>query len=191
MHVRFSTIVGTPVVEQGSDMAIAGITDILIHPDTGKIEGFFVEPVGFFQSEALFLSSLDIIRWGTAVVIRDRDILCPLEDFIRLQDLLNDERRILDQRMKTESGRSLGVCRDLQFDTNSMKSEWLFPKKFFRWGTALPMREVVEVRTDAIIVRDPPAAQKYAEPQEEEPTILQVIESIPEVQEPKATRSSQ
>ena len=60
----------------------------------------------------------------------------------------------MGQRLQTESGVALGVCRDAQFDTKLFRLEWLFPRLFLRWGVAVPASAIVEVRTDAVMVRD-------------------------------------
>lgn len=62
---------------------------------------------------------------------------------------------MLNQRIRTESGTSLGRCRDVQFNTDTMHIEWIFPRKWFRWGMALPVSDIIEVRNDAIIVKHP------------------------------------
>ncbi len=155
MHVRFSHCVGAPVVEDGTEEFLGSLSGILIHPDTGAIEGFFVKVSKFFGGEELFLSGLDIVRWGTRIAVSSSDVLSPVEDRIRLQTLLSDPRPILGQRIRTESGENLGRCRDVQFDTEAMRIEWLFPKRFVYSGVALPVSEIVEVREDGIIVRDP------------------------------------
>lgn len=154
MHVRFSSCIGLPIVEDGDHYVLGFLSGILIHPDTGKIEGFLVHAEGVAGQHNLFCGSRDILRWGTRIYVRSADVLAPVEDRIRLQPLLDDPRTVLDQHIQTESGGKLGKCKDVQFNTDSMHIEWLFPKKWFRWGVALPVSEIVEVRNDAIIVRD-------------------------------------
>lgn len=154
MHVRFNTCIGTPVLEEGGDAVIGVISGILIHPDTGKIEGFMVHVQGFMGKGDLFCSSADIIRWGTRVYLRDASVLAPPEDRIRLQPLLQDPRTVIGQKIRTESGVHLGRCKDVQFNTDVMHIEWLFPRKHFRWGIALPVADILEVTPAAIIVGD-------------------------------------
>ena len=183
MHVRFSSCIGLPVVEEGDGETIGTISGMLIHPDTGKVEGFFVHRPGLFGSDHSFLSTLDILRWGMRVEVRTEDVLGSLEDHIRLQPLLLDPRPVLGQQMRTERGVVLGRCKDVQFDTKHFLTEWLFPKKFFRWGTPLPLGSVVEVRRDAIIMRDPL--------QKERPTVPEqsaLIPQFPEVAEARVLR---
>ena len=154
MHVRFSTCIGIPVIEEMADEGIASINGILIHPDTAFVEGFFVTIPSFLRTEELFLSSSDIIHWGMSVHIRTADVLAPLEDRVRLAALVEEGRTVLDQRVVGEGGRVIGTCRDVQFDTRVFHLEWIFPKKFLRWAIPIPTAAIVEVTPAAIIVRD-------------------------------------
>lgn len=154
MHVRFSTVAGLPIVEEEREQHVASMSGILIHPDMGKIEGFFVTVPAFLHTTELFLPTVDIQHWGSRVRIRDADTLSPLDDLVRLQTLAEERRTVIGQRIITEGGAVLGVCRDVQFDTKTFMLEWLFPKKWFRWQRPIPISSVVLVRTDAIVVRD-------------------------------------
>jgi uncharacterized protein YrrD len=162
MHVRFSTAIGLPVVDEEMVEQLGTIAGIFLHPDLGKVEGFFVRINGFFRHEMLFLSSLDILRWGLRVVVRDADVIAPLEERVRLQALAEEGRPVLSQKILTDTGRSLGRCADVQFDTRSFMAEWIWPRRLWRWGTPFPLSQIIEVRKDAIIVRDPalPVAEK-------------------------------
>jgi len=162
MHVRFTTAVGLPVFDDDASEVVGMLSGIFLHPDTGKVEGFFVRTQTNFGKQQLFLSSLDIRRWGLRVVIRSADMLSPLEDRVRLRTLLDERRFILDQRILTDTGRYLGTCRDVQFDTDLFMVEWIWPKKWWRWGMPIALSQILEVRRDAIIVRDPsaPAPEK-------------------------------
>lgn len=131
----------------------AVVSGILIHPDRGLVEGFFVHTPAFFGSEMLFLQTMDIRHWGTHIRIESSDLLIPTEDVIRLAELLQENRPVLGQRMISEEGRTLGTCRDVQFDTQHFQIEWLFPKQWMRWQPAIPASSIVEVRTDVIVVR--------------------------------------
>ena len=154
MHVRFSRCIGMSVCaehEQGSCGALAGI---VIHPDTGGVEGFFVRSSGLLGGGRQFLSVDDIIHWGARITIRSADALCPLEDVIRVHSSLRDGRTVLGQPMICEDGTPLGRCRDVQFTTHLFRAEWLYPRRMFRWRLPVAITDVVEIRPDAIIVRN-------------------------------------
>ena len=173
MHVRFSSAVGLPVVEEGSADPLAVIDDILIDPDSGKIEGFPVVIRRFLGSDRFILLPMDILHWGMRVTVRSAHVLAPAEDIVRLQALLEDDRRVLGRPMVTQGGKTLGRCGDVQFDTAHFMIEWLFPRRWWRWGLPVPISDVVEVRTDAIVVRN--RAAKAKEKPEDAALILGVM----------------
>lgn len=155
MHVRFSTAVGLPVCEEGSHEPLGRIVKILIHPDTGKIEGFGVKISGFlFTSAEKFLPVADILRWSLRVVVRSSDVLCDVTDMVRLEPLLSSPRPVLGQKIVTNNGRQLGRCGDVQFDTTHFMLEWIFPKKLWKAGVPISAGHIEEVRSDAIIIRE-------------------------------------
>jgi uncharacterized protein YrrD len=162
MHIRFTHCRGLPVIEEHSQQVIGTIAEIFIHPDMGKAEGFFVKISHFMHSETLFLSVADITHWGRTVMIRDRDVLAALEEHVRLQQMFDEGRTVLGQKMVTDTGKKLGTCADAQFETKTFRVEWLFPKKMFQWARPVPITSVQEVRPDAIVIRDQATVQEPA-----------------------------
>lgn len=157
MHIRFSIAVGMPVLDDETSRIVARISGILIHPDTGKIAGFFVSVAGLFSSNEFFLSSQDIVAWGTVVHVRHQDVIVPADELVRLKPLLEDGRTMLGQRILTaKKRRYMGICKDVQFDTRQLAIEWLFPRKyFFLSQNPIPASEVTEVTKKAILVKEP------------------------------------
>lgn len=154
MHVRFSTVIGLPVIDDSAEEEIASLSGILLNPDIGKVEGFFVHINGFFHSQELFLPVMDIVHWGNRVRVREAASLSPLEEFVRLNTLYTEGRSVIGQRIVTEAEVPLGMCRDVQFDTVTFYLEWIFPRRWWRWATPLPSSSIVLVRPDAVVVRD-------------------------------------
>ena len=182
MQVRISTCKGALVVEESSEEVLGMLADILIHPDTGDIEGFYVQVFGGFGgSRYLFCRSVDIVRFGTRIYVRNADVLCDPYEIVRLRSLLDDGRSVLGQRVRTESGQIIGRCRDIQFNTETMKIEWIFPKRFFRWKRGIAVSDIIEVKDDYIVVRDEPI------PVAEEKEHISVLDPI-EIIDPKVSR---
>ena len=156
MHVRFSIVRGTLVVDEQTQQTLGGISGVLLHPDTGNVVGFFVVGMGYLAGQELFLLAADILSWGTKVHIRSEDRLTPPQDLIRLVALLEHPRPILGQKIVTQRAkRTLGTCSDVQFDTKHFQLEWLFPRRFFMEGRPIPASDIIEVTQKAIIVREP------------------------------------
>jgi len=181
MHIRLSSCLGMPIRAEDTEEMIGTVRGILLHPDRGTVEGFFVRVPGLFYSSSLFLSAFDIAHFGRTIIVRDHDRVAPAADFIRVQPLLSDPRTVLGQRIRTESGLFLGHCRDIQFETGSMRFTWLFLKKWFRWCEPIAVSEIVEVRPEAVIVRDPPALVKERTKGEAE--MVPVVPLLPEMPE--------
>jgi uncharacterized protein YrrD len=154
MHIRFSTCIGLPVVDDSTEEGVGTLASLLIHPDLGTVEGFFVRIPKFLHSETLFVASMDIVHWGTHVRISDGDALGPLEDRVRLQAFVSEGRTVIGQKLLTEGGAYLGICQDVQFNTKTFTLEWLFPKKLLRWGIAVPASAIVEVKPEGVMLRD-------------------------------------
>lgn len=178
MHLRFSSILGYEVGDEETGEVLGKVRGILVHPDTGKVEGFFVRTRGMF-SVPLFLASMDIRRWGSRIHVRHHDVLVPIGEHIRLQSLLEEKRPVLGQLIRTERGKTLGHCRDLEFDTEQSILLRLYLRRFFREAPPIPASDILEVRRDAIIVRDPKRPQPAKEPTAAE-VATAVIESLQE-----------
>src|SRR5687768_9929978 len=104
MHVRFSTCLSMPVTEEGTEEELGSLSELLINPDTGKIEGCFVSVPGFLRSQQLFITVMDIVRWSTRVYVRNSDALFPIEEHLRLLPLYMERRTLLKQPIRTETG---------------------------------------------------------------------------------------
>ncbi|MCF7844547.1 MAG: PRC-barrel domain-containing protein [Kiritimatiellales bacterium] len=181
MHVRFSTSKDLPVVDQDEEK-LGDLSGMLIDPDTGKVEGFYVDVPALMGNSTLFCSSMDIRSWGTMIHLRDREVLSPAEDRVRLQNLLADNRSVFGQKICTESGAYLGKCKDVQFDTGKMKITWIFPKRLFGWGAGIPATEIIEVKKE-IIVKDPikPKEEEAMDPAE-------ALEKLQDIADPGIVR---
>ncbi|NOS67353.1 MAG: hypothetical protein HOO67_03230 [Candidatus Peribacteraceae bacterium] len=160
MRARYTRSLGLPVLDEESGEVLGSVAGMLLNPDTGVVEGFFVRTEGFFSGQNLFLGSADILHWGLRITVRDRDVLSSPEERVRLQPLLEGRRPVIGQKIITESGRTLGRCTDVQFNTESFRLEWLFPRRFFRWGIPISAKQIVEVKTEGVIVKDPAAVER-------------------------------
>ena len=159
MRTRYTRSLGLPVLDEETGDVLGIVSGMVVHPDTGAVEGFFVRPEEFWSQDELFLTSLEILHWGVRITVRSRDVLAAPDELVRMQTILASGRPVLGQTIVTENGRRLGRCADVQFNTESFRLEWLFPRRFFRWGIPIPASSIVEVQQDAIIVRDPPVTQ--------------------------------
>jgi uncharacterized protein YrrD len=180
MHVRFSMIRGLPVISEDDEETQGFLGDVLIHPDTGALEGFFVYRYSLLGGmQELFLSSHDIHSVGTVVRISSADMMGDPQDVLRLGILLEDPRTVMGQKILTEKeGTYLGRLSDIQFDTRRMHMEWMFPKKWWLTCTPIPVGEIVRIEPHAIIVKEPLRAVPV-EQEEEKISVPALTEIVP------------
>lgn len=138
---------------------LGALGSLLIHPDTGSIEGIRFSLGGLSRTEYC-ISTLDVVHWGLHIDVRSDDAVGPLEENVRFQEILHEGRTVLRQRIRTDGARDLGLCKDIQFDTERFQVEWLFPRTWFRWGRPIPATAILEVRSDAVIVRETAVSEK-------------------------------
>ncbi len=153
MRARYTRSLGLPVLDEETGDVLGVLSGMVLQPDTGVVEGFFVRMHGWSANEQ-FLIAHDILHWGTRITIRHRNVLSSVDDLVRVQTLLTENRPVLGQTIVTENGRALGRCVDVQFSTESFRLEWLFPRRWFRWGVAIPASQILEVKPEAIVVKD-------------------------------------
>lgn len=142
------------VCDESTGDVLGKITGILLHPERRTVEGFFVSVSEILRRREQFLAVADIARIGRRVTVRNREVLGPIADHIRAQAVAAQQRPIIGQTIITEGGKSLGICRDVQFATPSMVLEWLFPRAWLRWGQSIPRSAIIEVRPEAVVVRE-------------------------------------
>lgn len=169
MHLLYSSTLGTDVIDNTDHQVQGHVVDLLFDVDKGKVIALFV--AGAFSRDVLLLQTQDIASWGNRVHIRDIDTLGPAEDVVRLMPYLEDDRTLIRQTIQTESGAVIGKCVDVQFRTDTFAIEWIFPKRFFRKGIALPASDILEITKDAIVV-------KNQGPREEKERIVEQVEEV-------------
>ena len=175
MHLLRSNALGTEVIDELDHQIQGVIRDLLIDPDRGKIVACSVQTP--FAPEPLLLQTQDILSWGKRVHIREKESMGPVDDMLRLQPFLQDERPLISQRIRTKGGISLGKCKDIQFNTEHFEVEWLFPRKFLRKELPLPASDILEITKEAIIVKDqtPREEKVTAEERDVAPAVESVI----------------
>lgn len=165
MHLLRSTSIGTEIIDNIDHHVHGTVADLLIDPDRGKIVALLIAAPA--SSELLALQTADITTWGNRIHVREPEVLGPATDFVRLQSLLQEKRTFVGQRIQTKSGASIGKCIDVQFRSDTFDIEWIFPRKFFKKGLALPTSDILEVTERAIIVKEQGAKEEKVEAEEE------------------------
>ena len=150
-------IIGNPVVTQEEGMLVALIQDAIIHPDTGKIEAFWIKPLTLPIRNAVIQTD-SIVEWKKNIYIgRENDIADP-EDIIKISEILSRQTVFISNHVISGAGVRLGRVYDLDFDTNKLYLRNLYVQKSFL-GFKFEQRvfnydSIIEVQPDHITVKD-------------------------------------
>ena len=157
MIQEFNKIIGKPIVGSEDGAYLAVIQDIIIHPDTGKIEGFWVKPLtlpiknGILQSDA-------ILEWKKNIYIKDDKEIAEPDEIIRISEILSRETYFIGNTVKNESDEILGKVFDIDFDSKKLYLKNLHIEKSFlgfnQSQRIISYDNIIKVLPEYILVKD-------------------------------------
>lgn len=163
---EYRKILGTHIVHQTEGSVLALVNDIIIHPDTGKVEAFWVKSISIPIANAI-LRVDDILEWKKNIYVRDERAITDPADIIRVSEILSRNTFFIGNQVKSESGQYLGKVYDLSFDGKSFSIKQLFTQKiflFFAFETRIfDYSSVIEVLPEYITVKNMEAKKEKAE----------------------------
>lgn len=176
IHQR-GKIIGTPVLGFADGQPLGIVEDVIIHPDTGKVEALWVKPLTLPYAHAV-LPVEAILSWKKNLYVSGDGALSEPDEVIRIAETLSRKEKFVGNRVRSESGKGFGRVYDLDFDTRSMMLRYLFVDKSFL-GFKFQRRffhfdNIVQVLPDVILVKDEEAkAEKEAILAEEGRAVLE------------------
>ena len=157
MIQTYSQIVGTFVIREEDGQILALIQDIIINPDTGKIEAFWVKPAALPFSNAI-IKSESIIKWGKKIHVQSENDIAEAEDVIKISEILSQNIYFIGNIAQNEAGEVLGKIYDLDFDTKKMYLRQIYSEKrflIFSYNQRIFSYDaILKVTPDHILVKD-------------------------------------
>ncbi len=153
MERLFSKIIGTLVFHENI-RAITSIKDLLINPDTGKIEAFIVN-----ESKNLVILPMDIIKWSNFIKISDNNAIIEGEEIIKVTEIQKKGTYIYRNKVETKKGVFLGKVFDFTINDKFLNLQKIYVAKGFlgliRYDSRIISAEdIIEITSDKIIVKD-------------------------------------
>ena len=157
MIKTYRQIIGTPIVRQEDGAILALIQDIIIHPDTGKIEAFWVKALALPMPNAI-LQTESILEWKKNIYIKDEREIADPSDIIKISETLSRNTLFIGNLARNEAGEIFGGVYDLDFDVNKLFLKNLYVQKSFL-GFKYNQRmfhydNIIKVLPEYILVKD-------------------------------------
>ncbi|MBN2307316.1 PRC-barrel domain-containing protein [Candidatus Peregrinibacteria bacterium] len=154
----FKSMVGSRVLEYDSGDLLGMVSDIVIDPDSGMVEAFWVRPATLPFGNAILRTS-DVLELKKHIYIRSDKVLAQAEDVIRINEILEDGRKFLGCLVQSEAGQSYGRCIDLSFDTDTYALKQIYTRKSLLGLITLDERlfsyeNIIKVLPNLILIND-------------------------------------
>lgn len=151
-------LINKKVLSLRTNAPIAMVIGPIINPNNLKIEGFYCQDR--FNKSRLVLLHQDIREiLAAGYVVNDHDVLTPVEDLIRLKEILDINFDPINKQVQTISGQRVGKVSDYAGEVESMYIQKLYVSqplyKNFTGGSLIVDRsQINEITPKRIIIND-------------------------------------
>lgn len=153
----FYSVRHLPLLTYSSGETVGFLHDLIIHPDTGKIEALWVLPTQLPIPYAI-VDFADILEWKRNLYVRNEGVLAEPGEILRLNSILERGVKFLKNKVMSENGVFLGKVANLDFDTRQGVLKNIYVQKGFlgfSWGRRVfDWNGILEVTPDFIVVKE-------------------------------------
>jgi sporulation protein YlmC with PRC-barrel domain len=139
----------------------------VINPNNLKIEGWYAQATGERGAMVVLTSEVrDIIDRG--IVVDDHSSITPVEDLVRLKDVIAINFELIGKTVATENKKKLGKVQDYAVDDETMQVKKMYVnqsllKNFSTQQLIIDRSQIIEINDRAIIVNDTTENQRAPE----------------------------
>ena len=158
MIKEYQSIIGTPILhfEQGGLLAL--LKDIIIDPDTGRVEAFWVKPLTLPMGNAV-LQSQDIVEWKKNIYIKDDSVISDPADIIKVTEVLSKNTYVIGNRVQNQAGLYYGKVYNIDFNTKTFYLRQIHVQKSILGLISYERRifsydSIIEITPSVIIIDD-------------------------------------
>lgn len=153
MLVQAETLKNLPVASLEDEARIGSVVDIVLHPETGELVGFWVQPDRWFAAKRA-LSSRDIVSYDPqAVVVRSSDALVAPSEIQPFAMAAATNAHWIGKRAEDETGQHLGRVSDLVVDIDLEMLRKVEVSSLLGPRRLISREDIVRVTPKALIVR--------------------------------------
>lgn len=154
MLIEISQLKGQAVASLNDEARIGTVDEVVLHPDTGEVVGFWIQLPGWFAGKAA-LSSRDVVGYeAEAIVVGSSDSLVAPDDVQPFRSVIRRQDHWLGKPVETEAGDSLGKVTDVIVDTDLERLAKLQTQALFGPERMIGREDIVKVTRARIVVHD-------------------------------------
>ena len=169
MRRLYSEIIGSQFKDTHTGEVLALLKDLIIDPETGKVEAFWVKPMTVPLSNAI-IQVQDVLDWKKHIYVKGEQVIADPADVIRITDILEKKRLFMGNSVRGEAGDQFGRVYNLDFDSKTYYLKNISTQKSVLGIIGYDSRifsysRIVEVLENEIIVDDNILEEEIAETQ--------------------------
>ncbi len=151
-------MIGAKILSFDSAELLGMVKDIIVDPDTGKLEGLWLIPVKI-PVKRMVLRVIDIQAFKKNIYVRSDGVFALAEDSIKINEILDSGCRYIGSMVKNEVGESFGRCYDISFNSESFLVQKIYSKKIFLFVFTLnnwifSFNQIINLTEGVIFVED-------------------------------------
>jgi uncharacterized protein YrrD len=155
MLVHAKKIIGLPVIEAISGTKIDFIKNIIIDPESGRLEALLIKKRYPWQKTRI-VSFKDVSQfYADGVLVKNPECIVVASEVFKANDILKKKILLIGSSVLTQNGQKLGFLEDFIFDTTFCGLLTLIVKKSFSSERRIISAErILSILRKKIIIRD-------------------------------------
>lgn len=153
MIVKYSQIVGAPLLSLDDQKKIGKVLDIVLQKSDISIKGLIVK-TGLILPLKKIVSSADIIETtNSAIVVKDESVLLPEKELPQISEAIKKKMFGVSQKVVTKSGTRIGYVYDYTLESESMMLSSIYVKNMLS-DRIISRSAISEIEGKKIIIDD-------------------------------------
>ena len=158
MIKEYQSIIGTPILHFEEGGLLALLKDVVINPDNGKIEAFWVKPAIALTANAVIQSN-DIVEWKKNIYIRNDSVISDPADIIRISDIMAKKTYVIGNHVQNQAGDYYGKVHSIDFDTETFYLKQIYVQRSILGlinydNRIFSFDNIIEITPSSIIIDD-------------------------------------
>jgi len=157
MLIKASSLIGKQIRSTQDASFLGKVADLIIDPANGKLMALKLQSKIF---KPKIICTIDIQGYTPLFLIaKDDSVIVSVDEVVRVKDVLSQKIMIIGNKVKTETGKKLGICEDILIDTTTSMVVKFYVKTSGIMGPLQPDRiipssSVVRIDREAIVVKE-------------------------------------
>ena len=154
MILKYTSLIGKPVIDIQNQSQVGEICDFIFDGDDFGIKAIIVSQKSLFAVTKKVIAAADIVHiLKDGIIIENEMSLSDIDELPRIKNLYEKKFFGADQKVRTESGQSIGHIYDYLIDNRTLSIAKFYTKKMFD-ERIISITRIVSFEGKTITIKD-------------------------------------